>query len=51
MNQHLRRNNTVRVCKKDLCIETQGKNADLIVGASVLSIVLMGIGAFIAATR
>lgn len=43
--------NTVRVCKKDNCIEAKGKNADLIAGAAAVMLVFVGIAAIASATR
>lgn len=42
---------TVKVCKKDLCIEAKGSNADAIVSAVSVMLLLIGIGALIKAVN
>ena len=45
------KSNTVKVCKKDVCIEANGKNADMLTGAATFSMLLFGIAALVAAFR
>lgn len=35
--------NTVKVCKKDSCIEANVKNADLLAGAAAIMLLFVGI--------
>lgn len=35
----------VRVCKKDICVEASGNNAELIVGALAFTFICFGIAA------
>lgn len=35
---------TVKLCKRDLCIEASGRNAELIAGAAALALLLIAIG-------
>jgi hypothetical protein len=43
--------NSVRVCKKDNCIEAKGKNADLLAGAAAIMLLLVGVASIAGATR
>ena len=51
MNKVSTKSNTVKVCKRDVCVEAKGRNADMIIGASVVTILLMGVAAILGATR
>ena len=43
--------NTVKVCKRDNCIEAKGKNADLIAGAAAIMLLFVGIAAIAGVIR
>ena len=43
--------NTVRLCKGNTCIEAEGKNADIIAGATAIMLMLVGIAAISNASR
>lgn len=51
INKYSKDRNTVRVCKKDNCIEAKGKNADLLAGAAAIMLVFVGIAAIAGVTR
>jgi hypothetical protein len=42
-------NNSIQVCKKDLCVNAQGEYADRIAKAVTFSILLLGLAALIKA--
>ena len=52
MNRHYSsKQNTVKVCKRDTCVEAKGKHADQIAGAAVVMLLCLGFAAVISAAR
>ncbi len=49
INKYQQNLDSVKVCKQDLCIEAKGKNAETIVAAAALALLLVGFGAFLRA--
>lgn len=50
-NKFLPNVNQVRVCKSGVCVEAEGKNADLIAGAAAVTLLFIGIAALVQAVK